>query len=173
MKKNFEIKKDILLYLLLKQHALHQHADTKIYFIFGILGFIAWKIIPILTNLSTNFINKTSMIISVLIILFMIILMISYLYTIIMAFNETFPNTKSEKNTIVFFGNASTKTPEKVCKEIMNMTDENSLKELTYDYHINSKITTAKFKTTKHAFISAFISLFSFVVLYFISSLKL
>jgi len=170
---DLEIKKDILIYLLSKQHNLHQHADAKVYFIFGILGFIAWKIIPVLTKLTTDFINKSSLIISVLMILFILILIISYIYAITMSFNASFPKIKSEKNTIVFFGIASTKTPEEVCNEILNSSDENLLKDLAYDYNINSKISTAKFNATKHAFISAFISLFSFIFLYFISSLNI
>ena len=172
-KKDFEIKKDILVYLLSKQHNLHQHADTKVYFIFGILGFIAWKIIPVLTKLTTDFINKLNLIIVVLIILLILILLISYVYALIMSFNASFPKIKSEKNTIVFFGIASTKTPEEVCTEILNSSDENLLKELAYDYNINSKISTSKFNATKQAFISAFISLFSFIFLYFISSLNI
>lgn len=171
--KDYDIKKDVIIFLLNKQISLHKHADAKAYFIFGVLGFIAWRIIPTVSNLSHILKVKTTseLFVSVLIILSIILLLISYIYAMIKVFNAIFPKVDSEKDTVVFFSYASKKTPEEVCNEIINTPDEEIIRFLTYDYNINSKITMVKFNSVQKAFISAFISLFAFMVLYSIANI--
>jgi|GEM_PF-4731361 len=170
------IQKDILIYLLNKQLSLHQLSDTKVYFIFGILGFIAWKIIPVLADISKNIIDEKHLVISVLLIISMILLVGSYIYALIKAFDSIFPKVPSncsgkENDNVMYFTCASLKEKSEVSEQLLSKEEDYLLKMLSNDYHNNANITVQKFKSAKQAFFSAFISLFAFIILYFLSSL--
>ena len=173
MKKNYEMlnfKKDIAIYLLEKQTSLHQLSDTKAYFVFGVLGFIAWKIIPMISILNKYIVNGDQPFFGIITVLSILTLVVSFVISFVEAFRSLFPNLIGAKDTIVYFGNAAQSgSPESVREEFKNMSEYQILDALYYDYYSNSLISSKKFKSVKNSLISVFISTASFMILYFIA----
>ncbi len=171
MKQNLSLKKDILISLIEKQVSIHSLADTKAYFIFGVLGFIAWKIIPISLNIVEIFVKTDHLVASILVVISILILIVSYSYTLFYAYKTIFPNTNTLKNNLFYFGYAASQTPEESAEEVSKTNTFEMVKNLSYEYNANSKISLAKFQNTKLAFRGMLVALISFMILYFLSSI--
>jgi len=166
-------KKELSFRLLERQIELHKLADTKAYIILLILGFLCWKMIPLIKDVYfiKSFGPMSGFIKHTLIPLLFIVLTVSFIYTLLSSIKALFPRVNSPSESVIFWGNAAERTPKKIADEILIMRDDEIIFHILSEYQINSFITKRKFSYIKRAFIALSIYILAFLILYTLSQL--
>jgi len=151
--------------LLKRQLDLHKFADMKSYFSLGVLGFIGWKVIPLIFRI-INTLNCSKLVSSVLILFVISLLILSYIFSLFFSILAILPQIKTKINSPIFWGNSAKLEIEEIKNYMKTSSDEELINDILSEYQVNSMISYRKFKFSKYAFLSMIIALISFIILY-------